>query len=98
MDAARLPATYLVALDGQRWRIKDAYAIVKRLLDLAHFGCGAQNAVEIQVWFTWLLYAVLVDLTDSVAEVLNQPFVNFDQSLTMIKTLSKMRESFENRN
>ena len=74
MDAERLPAAYLVALYWQRWRIEDAYAIVKRLLGLAYFWCGAQNAVEIQVWATWLLYAVLVDLTDCVAEALNQPF------------------------
>lgn len=74
LDAERLPTAYLVALYWQRWRIEDAYAIVKRLLGLAYFWCGAQNAVEIQVWATWLLYAVLVDLTDSVAEALNQPF------------------------
>jgi hypothetical protein len=74
LDAECLPAAYLVALYWQRWRIEDAYAIVKRLLGLAYFWCGAQNAVEIQVWATWLLYAVLVDLTDSVAEALNQPF------------------------
>jgi hypothetical protein len=27
-----------------------------------------------QVWATWLPYVVLVDLTDAVAEALNQPF------------------------
>ena len=74
LDTERLPTAYLVALYWQRWRIEDAYAIVKRLLGLAYFWCGAQNAVEIQVWATWLLYAVLVDLTDSVADALNQPF------------------------
>jgi hypothetical protein len=74
LDAECLPAAYLVALYWQRWRIEDAYAIVKRLLGLAYFWCGAQNAVEIQVWATWLLYAVLVDLADSVAEALKQPF------------------------
>ena len=56
------------------YAIEDAYAIVKRLLGLAYFYGGAQNAVEMQVWATWLLYAVLVDLTDAVAEALNQPF------------------------
>ena len=75
LETERLPAAYLVALYWQRWRIEDAYAIVKRLLGLSYFWCGAQNAVEIQVWATWLLYAVLVDLTDSVAEALNQPLV-----------------------
>jgi hypothetical protein len=74
VDAERLPTAYLVALYWQRWRIEDAYAIVKRLLGLAYFWCGAQNAVELQVWATWLLYAVLVDLTDAVAAALNQPF------------------------
>ena len=74
LDAERLPTAYLVALYWQRWRIEDAYAIVKRLLGLAYFWCGAQNAVEMQVWATWLLYAVLVDLTDAVAEALQRPF------------------------
>lgn len=49
--------------------------IIKRLLGLAYFWCGPQNAVEMQVWATWLLYIVLIDLTDAVAEALNQPFV-----------------------
>ena len=74
LDAERLPTAYAVALYWQRWRIEDAYAIVKRLLGLAYFWCGAQNAVEMQVCATWLLYAVLVDLTDAVAEALRQPF------------------------
>lgn len=74
LDTERLPTAYLVALYWQRWRIEDAYSIVKRLLGLAYFWCGAQNAVEMQVWATWLLYVVLVDLTDAVAEALNQPF------------------------
>ena len=74
LDTERLPTAYLVALYWQRWRIEDAYAIVKRLLGLAYFWCGAQNAVEMQVWATWLLYVALVDLTDAVAEALNQPF------------------------
>jgi hypothetical protein len=74
LDIARLPTAYVVALYWQRWRIEDAYAIVKRLLGLAYFWCGAQNAVEMQLWATWLLYAVLVDLTDAIAAALNQPF------------------------
>lgn len=74
LDPERLPAEYVVALYWQRWRIEDAYAIVKRLLGLAYFWCGSQNAVELQVWATWLLYAILVDLTDAVAEALHQPF------------------------
>jgi hypothetical protein len=45
LDTERLPTAYLVALYWQRWRIEDAYAILKRLLGLAYFWCGAQNAV-----------------------------------------------------
>src|SRR5512139_95921 len=74
LDEKKLPTAYGVALYWQRWRIEDAYAIVKRLLGLAYFWCGAQNAVEIQLWATWLLYVVLVDLTDAIAEALHQPF------------------------
>jgi hypothetical protein len=74
LDATKLPTAYVVALYWQRWRIEDAYNIVKRLLGLAYFWCGSQNAVEMQVWATWLMYVVLIDLTDAVAEVLNQPF------------------------
>ena len=74
LDTECLPTAYVVALYWQRWRIEDAYNLVKRLLGLAYFWCGAQNAVEMQVWATWLLYVVLIDLTDAVAEALNQPF------------------------
>jgi hypothetical protein len=74
LDPERLPAPYVVALYWQRWRIEDAYAIVKRLLGLAYFWVGSQNGVLLQLWATWLLYAVLVDLTDAVAETLNEPF------------------------
>jgi hypothetical protein len=74
LDTELLPAPYVVALYWQRWRVEDAYAIVKRLLGLAYFWVGSQNGVQLQLWATWLLYAVLVDLTDAVAETLNQPF------------------------
>jgi len=74
VDPAHLPTAYLVALYWQRWRVEEAFASVKRLLGLAYFWCGAQNAVELQLWATWLLYAVLVDVTDAVAEALQQPF------------------------
>src|SRR5437868_328285 len=74
LDPIRLPPEYAVALYYQRWRIEDGYAVVKRLLGLAYFWVGAENGVQLQLWATWLLYAVLVDLTDAVAEELDQPF------------------------
>jgi hypothetical protein len=75
LDPSRLPAVYVIALYWQRWRIEEAYLIVKRLLGLAYFACGATNALLVQVWATWILYAVLTDLTDAVAEALRQPFL-----------------------
>lgn len=74
LDDKKLPTAYVVALYWQRWRIEDAYNIIKRLLGLAYFWCGAQNAVEMQLWATWLLYVVLIDLTDAVAEALHKSF------------------------
>ena len=35
---------------------------------------GSINGVKLQVWATWLFYAVLVDLGDAVADELALPF------------------------
>src|SRR5689334_14262195 len=47
---------------------------MKRLLGLAYFWVGSINGVQVQVWATWQLYAVVVDLTDAVAAALRTPF------------------------
>jgi hypothetical protein len=82
LDPERLPAPCVVALYDQRWRIEDAFNVVKRLLGLAYFYTGSVNGIQMQVWATWLLYALLVDLTDAVADALNRPFK--DISMEMI--------------
>lgn len=74
LDPERLPPLYIVALYWQRWRIEDAYKTVKRLLGLAYFWVGSVNGVALQLWTTWLMYAILVDLTDDVADTLSVPF------------------------
>ncbi|MEX1020959.1 MAG: transposase [Litorilinea sp.] len=74
LDAQRFPPLYLVALYWQRWRIEDAYKTVKRLLGLAYFWVGSFNGIALQLWATWLMYAVLVDLADDVADTLAVPF------------------------
>ncbi|RRR65348.1 MAG: IS4 family transposase [Candidatus Viridilinea halotolerans] len=79
VDPAMLPAEYVVALYWQRWRIEDSFNVIKRLLGLASFWGGSINSVMTQLWATWILYAVLVDLTDAVAETLQKPF----QALSM---------------
>ena len=53
---------------------RTVFNVIKRLLGLAYFWTGSINGIQVQVWATWILYAVLVDLTDAVAEALNKPF------------------------
>jgi len=77
-----LPTAYVVALYWQRWRIEDAYALVKRLLGLAYVWCGTDNAIQLQLWATWLLYAVLLDLSDAIAERLQQPIAAVSVEMT----------------
>lgn len=74
LDPEQLSARYLVALYYRRWTIERAYATIKRLLGLAYFWCGSQNAVELQLWSTWIVYTVLIDLCDEVAGLLKLPF------------------------
>lgn len=72
-DPERLPAADIPALYAERWRIEDAFNLVKRVLGLAYFWGGASNTVQMQVWATWLLYSVLLDLTAAVADAVAQP-------------------------
>jgi hypothetical protein len=74
LDAQRLPAEVILALYAQRWRIEDAFNTIKRLLGLAYFWVGSLNGILVQIWSTWVLYAVLVDFTDEVAQALHLPF------------------------
>ena len=81
LDPDRLPPACVVALYDQRWRIEDAFNIVKRLLGLAYFHVGSVNGIQMQVWATWLLYALLVDLTDAVADALQRPFKDISMEM-----------------
>lgn len=73
LDPTVLSALDVAELYGHRWRIEEAFLVVKRLLGLAYLWTGAFNGIALQVWATWLLYGVLVDLSDAVAEELNVP-------------------------
>jgi hypothetical protein len=73
IDDTKLPTQYVVGLYWQRWRIEDAYQITKRLLGLAYFAVGSINTVQVQLWATWILYSVLIDLSDAVAQELDKP-------------------------
>lgn len=74
LDPTVLPASVVADLYRRRWRIEEAFQVVKRLLNLAYLWTGSINGVLLQVWSTWLFFAVLVDLGDAVAEELLLPF------------------------
>jgi hypothetical protein len=59
-------APYVVAdLYQKRWRIEEAFFLVKRLLNLSYLWTGSLNGIKLQIGATWLFYAVLVDLGDA---------------------------------
>jgi hypothetical protein len=74
LDPVVLPPYVVADLYRRRWRIEEAFNTVKRLLGLSYLWTGSINGVKLQVWATWLFYAVLVDLGDAVAEELALPF------------------------
>jgi hypothetical protein len=51
-------------------------------LGLSYLWTGSINGIKLQIWATWLFYAVLVDLGDAGADELSLPFD--DISLEMI--------------
>jgi hypothetical protein len=69
-----LPPYVVADLSGRRWRIEEAFNTVKRLLGLSYIWTGSQNGIKLQLWGTWLFYAVLVDLGDAVADEVSLPF------------------------
>jgi hypothetical protein len=73
LDPQVLAVEDVVDLYGRRWKIEEAFLVTKRLLGLSYLWSGAYNGIALQVWATWLLYAVLVDLSDAVAEELGLP-------------------------
>lgn len=73
LDPEVLPPYGVIDLYARRWRIEDAFHLVKRLLGLAYLWTGSLNGINLQIWATWLMYAVLVDLSDAVAEAVQLP-------------------------
>lgn len=74
LDPEQSPTEMIVALHRRRWRIERAFFVVKRLLGLAYLWVGSENGIQLQVWAAWLLYALVVDLSDAVAAELNVLF------------------------
>ncbi len=68
-----LPPYVVIDLYQKRWRIEDAFNTVKRLLGLSYLWTGSINGIKLQIWATWLFYAVLVDLGDAIASEIALP-------------------------
>jgi hypothetical protein len=82
LDPNVLPPAVVADLYRRRWRIEEAFLIVKRVLNLSYLWTGSENGILLQIWSTWLFFAVLVDLGDEVAEDL---MIEFDRiSLEML--------------
>jgi hypothetical protein len=77
-----LPPYVVADLYRKRWRIEEAFNTVKRLLGLSYLWVGSINGIKLQIWGTWLFYAILIDLGDAVADELSLPFDSI--SLEMI--------------
>jgi len=73
LDPQQLSIVEVVALYEYRWSIETSFLLIKRLLDLAYLWVGGLNGIRLQVWATFLFYAILIDLCDDVAELLQVP-------------------------
>lgn len=73
LDPERLSARQVGELYRRRWRIEEAFLLTKRLLGLSYLWVGGRNGVQIQIYATWIFYAVLVDVCRQVAVALAQP-------------------------
>lgn len=74
LDPTLLPPFVVADLYRRRWRLEEAFNTVKRLLNLAYLWTGSLNGIQLQIWATWLFYAILVDLGDAVADDVGLPF------------------------
>ena len=74
LDPTVLPPFVVADLYRRRWRIEEVFNTVKRLLNLAYLWTGSINGIQLQIWATWLFYAILVDLGDAVANEVGLPF------------------------
>ena len=74
LDPKVLPPFVVADIYRRRWRIEEAFHSVKRLLNLSYLWTGSVNGIQLQIWATWLFYAILVDLGDAVADTLGLPF------------------------
>jgi hypothetical protein len=69
----RLSARPIGARYRRRWRLEDALALTKRVLDLASLWTGSTQAVPWQIYATLIFYPVWLTICQQVAQVLGEP-------------------------
>ena len=74
LDPNVLPPFVVEDLYSRRWRIEESFLLLKRLLGLSYLWTGSINGIKLQLWATWLFYAILLDLCDEIADELTLPF------------------------
>jgi Transposase DDE domain len=82
LDPSMLSVEEVVEVYRNRWCIETAFKQTKRLLGLSYLWVGSRNGVELQVWGTWLFYAVLLDMCDDVAALLKLPLERISVEMT----------------
>lgn len=73
IDPNVLPPFVVGDLYSRRWRIEESFLLLKRLLGLSYLWTGSINGIKLQIWSTWLFYAILLDLCDEIADELTLP-------------------------
>jgi hypothetical protein len=73
LEPQRWSARQVCELYRRRWRIEEALALTKRVLDLSYWWTGSINAVQLQIYATLIFYAVLLPICQQVADVLGEP-------------------------
>jgi len=74
LDPTILPPYVVADIHRRRWRLENVLQIVKQLLGLNYLWTGTMNGIQVQIWASWLLYSVLADLGDAIANELGIPF------------------------
>jgi hypothetical protein len=96
LDPKRLSAKDLVTLYRGRWRIEDAFLLTKRLLGLSYLWVGSSNGIQLQIYATWIFYAILIELCHEVALALEQPLERISVEMVFRSLYHYSRELMRN--
>lgn len=83
LDPATLAPEEAAAVYAERWRIEETFLQTKRLLHMSYLWSADPNAIQLQVWATWILYGVLVDLCGDLATRLAQPLARISTEMVL---------------